>query len=104
MVYGDFKDLAKRTTSNKILRNKTFSIPKNPKYDGYQRGLASIIQEFFDKKTTAASKNKFAGSVLNKINNQLKNETNHLLKALKKEKYIHHSKVIFAVLILQICN
>ena len=42
MAYGDFKDLARRTTSDKILRDKAFNIAKNPKYDGYQRGFASM--------------------------------------------------------------
>ena len=37
MAYGDFKDLTKRTVADKILRDKTFNISKNPKYDGYQR-------------------------------------------------------------------
>ena len=50
MAYGDFKDLAKRIASNKVLRDKAFNIAKNPKYDGYQRGLASMVQKFFDKK------------------------------------------------------
>ena len=43
MTYGDFKDLAKRTASDKVLRDKAFNIAKNPKYDGYQRGLASMV-------------------------------------------------------------
>ena len=41
MTYGDFKDLTKRTASYKVLLDKAFNIAKNPKYDGYQRGLAS---------------------------------------------------------------
>ena len=45
MAYGDFKDLAKRTASNKILRDKAFNITKNSKYDGYQRRLASMAKE-----------------------------------------------------------
>ena len=45
-----FKDLAKRTPSDKVLRDKTFNIAKNPKYDGYQRGLASMVYKFFAKK------------------------------------------------------
>ena len=49
MPYGDFKDLARRTASEKILRDKAFSIAKNPKYDGYQRGLAPTICKFFNK-------------------------------------------------------
>ena len=51
MAYGDFKDLARRTTSDKVLRDKAFNIAKNPKYDGYQRGLASMVYKFFDKKS-----------------------------------------------------
>ena len=43
MAYGDFKDLARTTASYKILRDKAFSIAKNPKYDGYQRGLTSMV-------------------------------------------------------------
>ena len=51
MAYGDFKDLAKRTASDKVLRDKAFNIAKNPKYDGYQRGLASMVYKFLDKKS-----------------------------------------------------
>ena len=50
MAYGDFKDLAKRTAADKVLRDKAFNIAKDPKYDGYQGGLASMVYEFFDKK------------------------------------------------------
>ena len=50
MAYGDFNDLAKRTASDKVLRDKAFNIAKNPKYDGYQRGLASMVYKSFDKK------------------------------------------------------
>ena len=51
MAYGDFKDLAKRTAAYKVLRDKEFNIAKGPKYDGYQRGLASMVYKFFDRKT-----------------------------------------------------
>ena len=54
MAYGDFKDLAKRTAADKVLRDKAFSIAKDPKYDGYQRGLASMVYKFFDKKTAGS--------------------------------------------------
>ena len=47
MAYGDFKDLAKRTVSGKVLRDKAFNIAKYPKYDGYERGLASMVYKFF---------------------------------------------------------
>ena len=55
MAYLDFKDLARRTASDKFLRNKALNIAKNPKYDRYQRGLASIIYKVFDKKSTPGS-------------------------------------------------
>ena len=51
MAYGDFKDLARKTASYKFLRDKAFNIAKNPKYDGYQRGLTSVVYKIFDKKT-----------------------------------------------------
>ena len=51
MAYGDFKDLARRTTADKVLRDKAFNFAKDPKYDGYQRRLASMVYKFFDKKT-----------------------------------------------------
>ena len=55
MAYGDCKDLAKRTAADKALRDKAFNIAKDPKYDGYQRGLASLIYKFFHKKTAGSS-------------------------------------------------
>ena len=54
MACGDFKDLARRTGSDKVLRDKAFNIAKNPKYDGYQRGLASMVYKFFDKKSSGS--------------------------------------------------
>ena len=51
MTYGDFKDLKKRKAADKVLRDKAFNIAKDPKYDGYQRRLASMVYKFFDKKT-----------------------------------------------------
>ena len=50
MTYGDFKNLNRRTVADKVLRVKAFNIAKNPKYDGYQRGLASIVYKLFDKR------------------------------------------------------
>ena len=51
MAYGDFKDLAKRTAADNVLRDKAFDIAKDPKYDGYQRGLAAMFYKFLDKTT-----------------------------------------------------
>ena len=57
MAYGDFKDLARRTASDKVLRDKAFNLAKNPKYDGYQRELVSMVYKLFDKKSVASSIN-----------------------------------------------
>ena len=54
MAYGDFKDLAQRTAADKVLRDKAFNIAKDPKYDGYQRGVPSMVYTFFDKKTAGS--------------------------------------------------
>ena len=66
MAYGKSKDLAKRTQSDKVLRDKTFKIASDPKYDGYQRGLTSMVYKFFDKKPK--------GSGVAVTNYQLENE------------------------------
>ena len=50
MASGDFKNSTRRTVSDQILRYKAFNIVRNPKYDGYQRGLASMVYKSFDKK------------------------------------------------------
>ena len=57
MAYGDFKDLKRRTVSDKILRDKAFNIAKNSKYDGYKRRLASMVNTFFDKKSAGGGVN-----------------------------------------------
>ena len=57
MAYRDFKDLKRRTFSDKVLRDKAFDIAKNSKYDGYQRGLASMVYKVFDKKSTGSGVN-----------------------------------------------
>ena len=68
MAFGDFKGLLRRTASDKVLRDKAFNIAKNPKYDGYQRGLASMVYKFFDKK--------YAGGVVTRANKSaIKSET-----------------------------
>ena len=62
MADGDFKDLKRRTASDKVLRDKAFNIAKNPKYDGYQRGLASMVYKFFDKKSASLTDKSVSGS------------------------------------------
>ena len=64
MAYGKSKDLVKRTQSDNVLKDKAFKIASDPKYDGYQRGLASM---FFDKKSKGSG-------IINESNYQLANE------------------------------
>ena len=83
IAYGKSKGLVKRTQSDKVLRDKAFTIASGPKYDGYQIGLASMVYKVFDKKSK--------GTVLllmSSIIIQQMNYTNELLKNLKKEKCI----------------
>ena len=67
MAYGKSKDLVKRTQSDKVLRDKVFKIATDPKYDGYQRGLASMVYNFFDK-------NPSGSGITNEFNYQLANK------------------------------
>ena len=62
MAYGDFKDLAGRIASDKFLRDKAFNIAKNSRYDGYQRGLASMVYKFFDEKSAGSDVNTHANN------------------------------------------
>ena len=80
IAYGDFKDLKRRTFSDKALRDKAFNIAKNPKYDGYQRRLASMVYKFFDKKSTGSG-------ITNEPNYQLANELHKsIIRTFKKRK------------------
>ena len=67
MVYGKSKDLVKRIQSDKVLRDKAFKIANDPRYDGYQRGLASMVYKVFDKKSSGIG-------ITNKLNYQLADE------------------------------
>ena len=93
MAYGDFKDLAKRRASDKVLRDKAFGKAKNPKYDGYERGLASMVYNFFDKKTSGSGVATLANrsTANNKIkqNQQLAEELHQTIikKNLKRRVY-----------------
>ena len=72
MAYEDFKDLARRATSDKVLRVEAFNIGKNLKYDGYQRGFASMVYKFFDKKSISlADKSTICSGVAMLQNDQL---------------------------------
>ena len=91
MAYGKAKDLVRRTQSDKVLRDKAFKIASDPKYDGYQRGLASMVYKFFDKKSKGSG-------ITNEFNYQLANELHKpVIRKFKKEKCILHLKTIFGV-------
>ena len=80
MAYGKSKDFAKRTQSDKVLRDKAFKIVTAPKYGGYQRGLASMVYKFFDKKSSGSG-------ISNEQNYQLANKLHKpILKKFKKRK------------------
>ena len=98
MADSKFKDLNKRTQSDKVLRDKAFEIASNSKYNGYQRQLASMVHKIFHKKSTGSGiKNEI------KQNQQLANELHKPImrklkkKKKKKEEFIHHLKTIFGV-------
>ena len=98
-AYSDSKDLTKRTVADKILKNRAFNIAKDPKYDGYQRGLAFMVYKVFDKKS-AGSGAKHVNTKFTPQNQQLAEELHKLSSEnLKKEKYTQHLKIIFGVLI-----
>ena len=83
MAYRDFKDLNRRTAADKVLYDKALNIAKDPKYDGYERRLASVVYKFFDKKLLVAVLKTFL------IKNLRKNYRNKLFENLTKEKYTH---------------
>ena len=81
MAYGDFKDLPKRTAADKLLKDKAFKIASDQKYGKYQRGLASMVYKFFDKKSSGS------GLANNNENIQLANELDKpIIKKFNKRK------------------
>ena len=84
MAYGKTKDLVKKTQSDKVLKDKSFKIASDPKYDGYKRGLASMVYKYYDKKSSGSG-------MVNEPNYELANELHKpIIRKLKKRK-IHLS-------------
>ena len=80
MANGKAKDLVRRSQSDKVLKDKAFKIASDPKYDDYQRGLASMVYKFFDKKSKGSG-------ITNESNYQLANELHKpIIKNFKKRK------------------
>ena len=90
MADGKYKDLAKRAESDKVLRDKAFKIASNPNYDGYQRGLASMVYMFFNKRVATLA-NKYMPNELQIVNKL------HKLIIKKFKRFVHHLKTIFVV-------
>ena len=90
MAYGKSKNLAKRTQSDKVLRDKAFEIASNPKYDGYQRGLASVVYKLIKNLVEVVL-------TLNQIITLQMNFIDRLLENLREEKFIHLLETIFGV-------
>ena len=92
MAYGNSKDLVKRTQSDKILRDKAFKIASDPKYDGYQRGLTSVVYKFFDKTSSGSD-------VATEPNYQLANELHRqIIRKFKRRKvYLYLIENIWGV-------
>ena len=84
MAYDKSKDLAKRTQSDKVLRDKAFKIESDPKYDGYQRGLASMVYKFFVKKSRGSG-------ITNEPNYQLANELHKPITEKSKKRKFYSS-------------
>ena len=85
MAYGDFKD--------KVLKDKSFSTAKNPKYDRYERALASMVHKFFYKEISGAA-------IKTMPNQQLGDELHKpIIRKFKKEEFILHLKTKLGVLI-----
>ena len=80
IAYGKSKDLTKRIQSDKVLRDKAFRIASDPKYDVYQRGLASMVYKFFDKMSSGSG-------VVTGPNYQLANELRRqIIRKFKRRK------------------
>ena len=84
MAYGNFTDLVKRTAADKVLRDKAFKISSDQKYDKYQRGLASMVYKFFDKKSSGSG-------LANKENTQLADELHKPIIRKFNKRNVHSS-------------
>ena len=86
IAYEKYKDLERRAQSEKVLKDKAFEIASNSKYDGYQRGLASMVYKFFDKKSKGSG-------VESMPNQQLANKPHKpIIRKFKKRKVYSSSK------------
>ena len=94
-TYAKYKDVENRLISDQKLRNSAYDIASNPVYDGYQRGLASMVYNFFDSKVAPLDKKTMSGKGIK--NNKILAEELHkpVIKNLIKEKYIRNLEIIY---------
>ena len=98
MAYGKSNDLAIRTKSDKVLRDKACGIASDPKYDGYQIGVASMVCKFFDEISSGSGV-----ATVPKYQLQM-NFLGRLLDNLREKMFIILLEAVFGVLISLICN
>ena len=97
MVYGDFKDLARRTVSDKVSRDKALNMAKNLKYYVYQKGLASMVYKLFDKKSAGSGITTLENQItqneclLDLIMQQLAEELHKLIVRITKKRTVYAS-------------
>ena len=91
MAYGNFKDLKRRTYCDNVLRDKAFNIANYPKYDWYQKGLASMVYNFFDKKSPWLPNKSVSGSGIDNINNDNNNNNNEIKQNQQLAEELHKS-------------
>ena len=97
--YRDFKDLLRKTASDKVLRDKAFNIAENPKYDEYQVGLASMVYKFFDKKSASPADKSASGGAIK--NENMSNE--ELAEELHKPIIRKFKKTSSVLIISKLC-
>ena len=87
-AYSDSKDLTKRTVADKIFKNRAFNVDKDLKFDGYQRGLASMVYKFFDKKSAGRGA-KHVNTKLTLQNQRLAVELHKLIVRKFEKRKVH---------------
>ena len=98
-AYANHKDIINRTEADKVLKDKADDIARNPEYDGYQRGLASMVYKFFDKKSTGsgtAEPSSLERIATARSSSILADELHKpIIKKFNKKKYIRNLKIIY---------
>ena len=92
-AHADHKDLINRTKSDKVLRVKAYNIASNPEYDGYHRGLASMVYKCFDKKSMGSGIKKDTAKSSSLILADELHKT--VIKKFNKRKVYHNLKIIY---------